>query len=118
MIFILRNEEIRSRCIEYLRRLDISVPQEVNIRAFKSRRNSAQNRLYWQILNEIADAMGKNAEVLHEYCKRKWIGCDEQEVGGETVKVGLSTTTLDVGEFSDYVTKVQHWAAEEFGIVS
>ena len=118
MIFILRNPDIRDRCIAYLTALDLKVPQEVSIRPYKSKRNSAQNRLYWALLQEIGERMGKSADTLHEYAKRRWIGYDEEEIDGEIIKTGFSTTTLDTGDFADYVTKIQQWAAEEIGLVS
>jgi hypothetical protein len=115
LIFILRNKEILARCKLYLDGLDFAKPIEVSIREFKSRRNSPQNRLYWSTVNGIAERMGKNPDVLHEYFKQLFIGYDEEEIGGTIVKHGLSTTTLDVHEFSDYVTKVQQWEVENLG---
>lgn len=84
----------------------------------KSRRSTDQNKRYWAILNEIAEMAwidGKqfSPEAWHEFFRRKFIGCEELP-GGQTC--GISTTTLNVHEFTEYMNKIEAYAASELGI--
>jgi hypothetical protein len=97
---------------------DAGKPLAVTVQEHKAKRSCAQNRLYWQRLNEIAenawiDGKRFSAEAWHEFYKAKFIGCEELPNGGT---VGISTTTLAVGDFSDYIGKVEAYAATELGI--
>lgn len=96
-------------------------PLAVTVTEAKSKRSGDQNKRYWALLQEIATngwVEGKqfSADAWHEHMKRTFIGCEEVPKGGT---VGISTTTLSVGEFTDYMEKVQAYAAEylavEFG---
>lgn len=93
-------------------------PLSITVQEHKAKRSLEQNRLYWQRLNEIADQAwvgGKqySAEAWHEHFKRLFIGMDELPGGG---KVGISTTTLSVADFSDYINRIEAYAATELGI--
>lgn len=93
-------------------------PLSVTVQEHKARRSSEQNRLYWQRINATAEQAwvdGKqfSAEAWHEFFKRRFIGYEELPRGGS---VGISTTTLSVAAFSDYICKVEAYAATELGI--
>jgi hypothetical protein len=71
------------------------------------------------VLNEIAanawvDGKQYSAEAWHEHFKRQFIGTEELP-GGSTA--GISTTTLDVGAFSEYIERVIQYAAEHLGVM-
>lgn len=91
---------------------------EIEIRPYKSKRNTAQNALMWAVLTEIAkqipDENGKrySPETWHEYFKATILGRDCIEVDGKEHWVSKSTTALNVAEFSDYVTQIQAWAVD------
>ena len=53
-------------------------------------------------------------DAWHEYCKRQFIGSEELPDGSQ---IGISTTTLNTGEMTDYQNRIQAWAAQEFGII-
>lgn len=89
---------------------------ELVIRPHKRARSAEQNRRYWAILNEISGypVQGRtyDADAWHEYFKGKYIGKEEIRLpNGEALTRTLSTTTLDVGAFGDYMTQVEAWAA-------
>lgn len=93
-------------------------PLSITVQEHKAKRSLEQNRLYWQRLNEIAEQAwvgGKqfSAEAWHEFYKRQLIGYEELPRGGT---VGISTTSLSVAEFSDYINRVEAYAATELGI--
>lgn len=87
---------------------------EVVIRELKSKRSQSQNKRYWAMLREIAycvwlDGKQYSDVVWHEYFARKFIGCIDLPGGGQS---SISTTTLSVSEFGDYMTQIEQWAAE------
>lgn len=89
---------------------------ELVLRPHKRARSSEQNRRYWAILNEIAEyaVHGQKypADAWHEYFKGRFIGKEEIRLpNGDTLNRPISTTTLDVGQFADYMTQVEAWAA-------
>jgi hypothetical protein len=93
-------------------------PMAVLVTEYRAKRNTQQNKLLWAVLNQIADEAwvgGKqfSAEAWHEFFKRKFIGCNELP-NGQTL--GISTTTLDIAAFAEYVTQIQAYAGTELGI--
>lgn len=93
-------------------------PLSVTVQEHKEKRSSDQNRRYWAILNEIAAGAwigGRRygADAWHEFFKARLIGLEEVPDGRS---VGISTTTLSVSDFAEYMTKVEAYAVEELGI--
>lgn len=93
-------------------------PLAVMVSEYKAKRSGEQNKRYWAILNFIAESAFVNgkrfsAEAWHEHFKRKFIGLEELPNGGS---VGISTTTLEVPEFNDYMRSVESYAITELGL--
>lgn len=93
-------------------------PLRVIVTADEKRRNSQQNRMYWgAILKDISEQAWLNGQqfnkdVWHEFCARKYGVCEEMTLpDGEIILKRKSTTEMSVGEFSDYMTQVQAFAA-------
>jgi hypothetical protein len=99
---------------------------ELILRPYKSKRSLDQNARYWAILaqvsasvwllTEVPSAVGKSyenrqysADQWHEFFKRELLGVVELPGGGV---IGISTATLDVARFSDYMTRIEQWCAE------
>jgi len=82
------------------------------------KRSSDQNRRYWSLLNEIAeqlDVRGEKyaADTWHNYFRVRFIGQEEIKLpNGKTLDQPISTTTLDKGSFSEYMTQIEAFAAE------
>ena len=80
-------------------------------------RSNPQNRLYWLLLHLIAEKIKPEGHVYsadswHLYFKSRFLGCDDVTLpNGKTVAIPRSTASLDVAEFSEYVTKLEAWAA-------
>lgn len=94
---------------------DVSEPLEIAIRPAKSKRSQEQNKRYWRMLREISAVVwfgGKqySDQVWHEHFKRTFIGCEDLPSGD--VK-GISTTTLNVEQFGEYMTQIEAWCAQE-----
>jgi hypothetical protein len=90
---------------------------ELSIKPRKYSRSQQQNKRYWAILNEVAELKVEGrryaAEHWHEYFKGKFIGQEEIPLpGGRTLVRPISSTTLDVPAFADYMTQVEAFAAQ------
>ena len=104
-------------------------PLEVRVSVHKAKRSSEQNALMWVLLTQIAEqswVAGRqfDAEVWHEHNKRELLP-EETARGvkkwdylpsGDRV-LAMSTTDLDVSEFSTYLEKLQAKAAVELGVI-
>ena len=93
-------------------------PLAVHVTEHKAKRNVQQNRLYWALLREISeqawiDGRRFSSEAWHAYFAGQYIGMEDMPGGGQTP---ISTTSLSVHEFADYVTRIQAYAATELGI--
>ena len=93
-------------------------PLAVHVTEHKAKRNTQQNRLYWALLREISeqawiDGRRFSSEAWHAYFAGQYIGLEDMPGGGQTP---ISTTSLSVHEFADYVTRIQSYAATELGI--
>jgi hypothetical protein len=90
---------------------------ELVLRPAKYTRSIAQNRRYWAILNEVSehvvvDGRKYTAEIWHEHYKAKFIGVEELPMPrGKNLVRPISSTTLDVPAFADYMTQVEADAA-------
>lgn len=125
--YVLRTEAMVDRLVTLLRstwkaQLHAGEPLEVVVSAHKKRRSHAQNRLYWVVLDQVSQQayIGTpprryQKEHWHEFFARTFIGYEELPDDGG--KVALSTTNLDAHQFSDYITKIQAWAAEHYHVV-
>ena len=97
---------------------DSGHPLAVTITEYKARRSTEQNKRYWAILGDIsrnAYVAGKqfSQDAWAEHFKREFIGIEELPSGKD---VGISTTTLNVQEFTDYMTRIECYAVQELGI--
>jgi hypothetical protein len=122
-VFVLRDEPHARALRAFLKGnwkelADQGRPLSVTVQEHKAKRTDSQNRLYWQRLNDIAAQAwvgGKqfSAEAWHEFYKAKLIGLEEVPDGR---RFGISTTSLSVSEFSDYMERIAAHAATELGI--
>ncbi len=86
----------------------------------RPKRGTQQNRLYWLLIHVIADkAWSKegrsySADTWHLHFRKTFLGAKDYDIpGGQTLTIPNSTADLSVDEFSDYVGKVEAWAAEQ-----
>ena len=98
-------------------------PVELILRPAKSKRSIEQNQRYWKLLSQMAvaiviDGRRFRPEVWHEHLKREFIGREELVLpSGEIEERGISTTTLNVSDFGDYMAKIEAWCATEHGVI-
>ena len=89
---------------------------ELVLRPHRKARSAKQNKRYWALLGEIAATAVKGqryaSETWHEYFKARFIGREEVKLpNGEIFNRPMSTTTLDVVQFGEYMTQIEAWAA-------
>ena len=93
-------------------------PMQVECKPESKKRNTQQNRYYWNLLHQIHEQAWVEGrqyapEIWHEMGKRKFIGCIDMPGGG---LMAMSTTDLSTKEFAEYVNKFEAWAASELGV--
>ncbi len=85
-------------------------------------RNSAQNSRYWKLLSVIAesawiDGQQFSKDVWHEHLTRLYLPLHEVILPtGEIVLIRATTTKLTVPDFSEYMDKIEAYAATELGV--
>lgn len=105
------------RAADLIRGLTPDKPWRVEIVQHRNKRSPEQNALLWAIYGRMVEGTGHTTEELHEAMKAKFLPQQWIRVGDEEVKINASTTKLDVKEFSDFVERVQEFAASELAIV-
>ena len=65
----------------------------------------------------MADEIGEDKDILHEHFKKRFIGVETFSIFGQTETRGVTTTTLNTGEFTQYLDKIQQFASIELGVV-
>lgn len=105
-------------CVDRGRTLRVIVTED------EKKRNTEQNRRYWGfVIGTIADQSWVDGrqfdkDTWHEYFARKHGVMTEIVLpGGEIVQRRKSTSEMTVGEFSEYMNKVEADAAQELGVI-
>lgn len=86
---------------------------EIVVRPMKDKRSVAQNRRYHALIRELAaiawlDGRQYSKEAWHEWAKQEFIGWEDLPNGQCR---GISTTTLSIEDFGNYMTQIEQWAA-------
>ena len=82
------------------------------------RRSSAANARLWSLLNLLSRRLRVNgtsygAETWHHYFKQEFLGNEEIRLpNGKLETVTRSSAALPADLFSEYLAKVEAWAAE------
>lgn len=116
MKFTTYNATDLKRAAEVVATLDPKKRWRVEIVPLKAKRSSPQNRLLWAIYTGIANATGHTPEEVHEACKAMFLPPKTIELAGKELTVPGSTAEQDVPAFSEYVERVQSWAANDLGV--
>lgn len=116
---VLRTKADIQRAIVFLSSILIEGPVwEIVIRYHKLKRTIEQNKRYHAVCAEVASQLiidGRTFEpdILKEYFKCLFIGTTEVVMpDGRTMQYGISTTTLSVPEFANYMTEIDAWSTE------
>lgn len=99
-------------------------PLQVVITEYVENRRRAQENLYRKWTRIVANETGNDAEALHKWFARKFLGTETKAVTfswqGKTIEREVedirSTTGLTVKEMSAYMVQVETFCAETLGI--
>jgi len=90
----------------------------VTVKEWKETRSLSQNSLYWRWLAEIdkqaplqCESKISGSEMWHEVFKKYFCPVKQITNGNVSVKI-QSTKSLDVGEFTFYLNKIEQWCIE------
>lgn len=114
---IITNPQIRSEVAINVTKLPTDGTYQVTIQPMVVNRTTQQNNLYWQWIGIISQHTGNSADMLHLYFKKKFLGVKYVDVLDGCVETICDSHTLSVGDFADYMTQVQVFAATELGII-
>ena len=120
--YLLASDHLTAQALATIRELPRDGSWQVVVAPYRRNRSLAQNRLYWLWLKVIADHVFETTgqqvsdEDMHEWFKARFLGTRIVEVNGEAVRAAKSTRTLSVAEFSQYLERIDHFAAEHLGL--
>lgn len=113
-----RNPAELFKAVQVVSSLDTEKQWTIEVTERRHKRNASQNRLLWAIYTGIAHATGHTTEEIHEVAKSMFLPPRVVQLGKEELEVPGSTAVLEVPEFSEYVERVQAWAANDFGVTA
>ena len=132
--FRLVNELVRGNAIRALQSAAIGGDEimVVRIEPEEKKRTLRQNKYLWGVVykylvdndpgyfvNDVVDALRRTArlstaEVVHEFCKARFL--PSAELPGLQITVAPSTAKLPRKEFQEYVESIRRWAADELQV--
>lgn len=107
----------KEMAINKIKLLNIEKPWIMELKLYKKNRSLAANRLYWLWIKAIGDEIGYESDELHAIMADKFLPDEVVEYGGKQIKKDKSTSRLNTKEFTEYLEKVDRFAASELGIV-
>ena len=114
---IIRNESDKDKAIGHINALNMDKPWQMECKPYKKNRSLSQNKLYFMWMKVIGDSIGYTSEEMHAIMADKFLTTEFVEYGGNKIKRDKSTSRLNTKEFTEYLEKIDRWAAGEMGIV-
>ena len=114
---IIKVESDKERAINQIKALNVDKVWQVDIKQYKPNRSLAANRLYWKWLQIIGDDLGYHRDELHATLAVKFLGIKETICMGENISQPVSTSSLHVKEFSEYLNRIEMFSHGELGIM-
>lgn len=118
MKFRVNKEADRDAVKAYLDRIKFGTFEyDVEVKRHKPELTDPQRNLYWLWIGVIASETGNDRDMIHKVLKAKFLGWDETEVLGRVIKREKSIKPLGKDEMSAYMTQVDAYMLNDFGIV-
>lgn len=83
---------------------------QVVIKERCSDRSLEQNARLWDLYTSVGEYLGYTAQEMHELMSYNFL-CTTKLVGDKQIIIITSTTKLSTREMTDYMTKIEAWAA-------
>lgn len=113
MIFNITDKQRKDNCSKFIQSLPEGNKWEVVIQERKNKRRLSQNRLMWMWIPLLADYFGYTNAQMHEELKYAFIGAEAWTNRKGVVRWRpISTTTLTVKEFAEYLNKIDIMAVK------
>lgn len=111
MIFNITDQERKDNCKKFIGSLPEGDKWEVVIQERTKQRSKAQNRLYHMWKPYVAKHCGYTLAQMHDEFKYTFIGKETYTTRkGEVRSRPLSTTTLTVKEFAEFLNEIEQAA--------
>lgn len=83
---------------------------QVVIKERSSDRSLEQNARLWDLYTSVGEYLGYTAQEMHELMSYNFLSTNKM-VGDKHIITITSTTKLSTGEMTNYMTKIEAWAA-------
>jgi len=100
-VYILRNEDIKKRCIEEIE----SLYQPMQVKITKQKRSNDQNAYWHKLVDVISSFTGDDPEEMKVRLKYEMVPLREIDVKGVKHLYPISTTELNKEQFSLLIEK-------------
>lgn len=90
--------------------------KRAKIEKVSDKRSIDQNSLYWLWLTSISRETGNEKNYLHDFYRMEFLPKRIIKIGELKYEMPISTTELDVSQFTQYLNKIQTHANCELGI--
>lgn len=114
---IIKIESDKEQAIRQIKALNAEKVWQIDIKLYKPNRSGAQNRLYWKWLQIIGDDLGYHRDELHATLAVKFLGVHNIACMGEKITQPVSTSSLNVKEFAEYLNRIEMFSHEDLGIM-
>lgn len=97
--------------VSQLRQLDPTQRYSVQVRLYKSKRSTEQNRRYWKLVTGLGKHIGHTPDEMHDMARFKFLR-NAIEIQGERLPLLNSTTKLTTAEMADYQDSIERWGEQ------
>lgn len=107
------NDRVLRVAVDRIKSLPTDGSVVVVIKPAEDKRSLAQNALSWIWYGEMAKETGHSVQDIHDICCRQFLGVRVIErFDGSTFEALNTTRDLKVKPFTEYLERVDAWAAE------
>lgn len=114
---VIRGRTQRDYAIDLINKLSPDKIWAVTVSPYRKKRSLDQNALIHSWFAIIARETGNDPDDVKEALKSMFLPPRYVEMEGKTVEVRRATSKLDTKDMAEFCSRVQAWAAQEFGIV-
>lgn len=112
MFFILKADEYKNNCIEFIKSLCAGDGLCVEVKPYKKNRSVRQNNTMWMWYSVLSKHTGIDPEDLHDEMKARVLGWTTKIIQGQEREVLKSTTKLSTNEMAKFMTAIEALAME------